>query len=598
VPSRSRIDRYKPEKLLGSAGLVDTYRVRVEGEEGPAALKVFFLDRAEVSLGRTVARRFLTAGRRVLASPASGIARILKVSDNLDAAFVATEFVPGSDCAGLAKLAGQRGEGRNAGLDPVLAGLVCAEVARILAAAHGRSAPLVHLGLCPGDVIVTPAAEVMVLDFGLAASLRGVGTCPIEKWYFVAPELIGLNATLVSLEAARKADLYSLGALLYFLLSGRNLRQATTLAELSEQARAVLPVLAGVPSEILSAVRALTAADPKDRPDSALQVVRWLEGGIDSAPERKAEIAKVLRAPGIPSTAPSIALPGTTQRAGPAKSLVQAVAPGRPVVAAPSRALASVPVARPVATGRHSRTLLAAGALLTLGIAGWIWVGYRSLYDRVRWGNGTQSPRSTNSANLHTSQSSIPTSQPHDGGSSGLERNPVASAHAIENAEMPSGEEGYVAEADSTPSRIPNHLFLDTHPSQADVWVDGVLRGKTPIDLFVGPGGHRVVAIKPGYRMFRAVFDTTLGEYARMGLQQAGIPTFGNAFLDVQCATFGKYPVLLDDEETGLLCPVDRLPVVSGKHSVGLFVPAKRANMTVELSVPPGRQPVRVMMKE
>jgi hypothetical protein len=107
-----------------------------------------------------------------------------------------------------------------------------------------------------------------------------------------------------------------------------------------------------------------------------------------------------------------------------------------------------------------------------------------------------------------------------------------------------------------------------------------------------------VVVIKPGYRMLRAVFDTTQGEFARRALQRAGFPNFGDGFLDVQCASDNKYPVVLDDEETGLLCPVSMLPVASGKHSVGIFIPGKRANLTVEVVVQSGRQPKRVTFKE
>ena len=98
--------------------------------------------------------------------------------------------------------------------------------------------------------------------------------------------------------------------------------------------------------------------------------------------------------------------------------------------------------------------------------------------------------------------------------------------------------------------------------------------------------------------MLRAVFDTTRGEYARRGLQRAGFANFGDAILDVQCAGANKYPVVLDDEETGLLCPVSRLPVVSGKHHVGIFVPARKTVMAVEVTIPPGREPKRALLKE
>jgi len=164
-------------------------------------------------------------------------------------------------------------------------------------------------------------------------------------------------------------------------------------------------------------------------------------------------------------------------------------------------------------------------------------------------------------------------------------------------------------------TRVPGHLFLDTNPNQADVWVDGVLRGKTPVDLMVGPGSHRVVVIKAGYRMLLAVFDTTRGQFARRGLQRAGFASLGNALLEVsavshrtsslgnallevRCETADRFPIVFDGEETGLLCGVNLLRVSPGKHQVGIFVPAKRAVAAVEVTVSRGPQPKRVRLKE
>ncbi len=585
MPPPSRIARYEPEELLGSAGLVDTYRVRVEGEAGLAALKVLFLDRGEESITRSIAERFLAAGRRALASPAPGIARVLEVSDDPETAFVATELVSGVDLARLVQLGRQYGGGRGPMLEPVVAGLLCAQVARVLAAAHERKPPLPHLGLCPENVMVTAAGRVMVLDFGLAAALRGMGGGAIEKWHFVAPELIGVDAVAVSDETARAADLYSLGALLYFLLTGNKPVVAATLAELSERAREPLPDAPGVPNNLLSAVRALSAPDPKDRPESARMVVEWLSGESASAPEL--QLAKALQALGIhPLPPPEPAAPSS-----PAKPAARPAAFAKLVDSASSRAPVrpkgeATHAVRPGARRWRSRALLAAGALLVCGISAWSVATYRGARGQAPPRDAGQPSPPAIPEDLKSKQVEMMIQRAPDGGlrPGGAEALPAV--------------EPYVPMSERPLLRIPNHLFLDTNPSQADVWVDGILRGKTPVDLVAGPGSHRVVVIKAGYRMLAAVFDTTRGEYARRGLQRAGFANFGDAILDVQCASADKYPVVLDDEETGLLCPVSRLPVASGKHHVGIFVPARRTVVAVEVTVPPGREPKRVLLKE
>jgi hypothetical protein len=153
-------------------------------------------------------------------------------------------------------------------------------------------------------------------------------------------------------------------------------------------------------------------------------------------------------------------------------------------------------------------------------------------------------------------------------------------------------------EIDDTPTRIPGRLYLDTTPDQADVWADGVFRGKTPVDLPLGVGGHRVVVIRPGYLMLRAVFDTTRGEYARRTLQRVGFVPVGDGVLDIQCQSTDKYPILIDDEETGLLCPANRVRVPSGKHTIGVFIPPPGKSRAVEVEVPPGRKPRLVTLAD
>jgi hypothetical protein len=578
VPPSSRIDRYHPDALLGSAGLVDTYRTRVQGKDALAVLKVLFLDRAEGSIAGLLAERFLAAGQRAQKAETPGIARVLEVSDDPEAVFVATERVPGVDLAGLVELARKRGDGQVPVQDPILAELLCARVGRVLAAAHELTPPLFHLGLCPGNVVVTPSAEVVVMDFGLAASVRGVGACPMEKWHFVAPELLGVDATSLSPESARAADLYSLGALLYFLLAGRPPIEGATLAELSEKADEPLPDLAGVPNRLLAAIRALTTPDAKERPESAGAAVEWLSGGIESAQERESHLAKALRGLGL-DVESTVRQERPTVRA---KAIV-----GFSSLPPTHAKNVPAPAMRHRPGHRSSRALIAGGAVLLLGALAWGGLrAYRGSRDGGRQGKVGEPASPASRESLLASQAEILVPMPMDGGlhPRGLE----------ERVTGPS----YVPKSEGTPSRVPNHLFLDTDPSQADVWVDGVLRGKTPVDLVVGPGSHRVVAVKAGYLMLRAVFDTTRGEYARRGLQRAGFPNFGDAFLDLRCEHADKYPVVLDDEETGLLCPVSMLPVASGKHSVGIFVPARKAVVTVEVTVRPGREPKRVMLTE
>jgi hypothetical protein len=466
---------------------------------------------------------------------------------------------------------------------------LCAEVARVLTRAHGAATPLFHLGLAPGNVRVTEDGRVVVLDFGLTALQRGLDVCPLDKWRFVAPELVGIDSETLTSAARLAADVYSVGRLLHFLLTGTLPARASTLADVAKLASRALTMPANVPSNVISALRALTSPDPSDRPSSMEDVVAWLSGGIASAEEAQSVIAAGLRSTG--AAKPTRRGHATGKRASspaPPSQVAEAMAPARPPQSleppTPERPITPV---RPVggtalATTRASLPWLRgvlAMVLVGLALAGWGVLAkrtQRSSDHAVGIDAGTDDESVLSAAQA----------TPWDGGA------------VVHDPELPSIEMVQAQGFEGTPTRTPNHLYFDTNPGQADVWVDGVLRGRTPVDLTLGPGGHRVVAIKQGYLMIRAVYDTTHGEYARRELQRAGMPHFGDAILDVQCATPGKFPIVLDDEETGLLCPVPRLHVTSGKHSVGIYVPARRANVAVEVQAVRGRTPTRVTLSD
>ncbi len=119
------------------------------------------------------------------------------------------ELVPGEDLADrLAR------EGRVAPLEAVRLAL---DVARGLAAAHALG--IVHRDVKPGNIRVTPAGEVKLLDFGLA---RGID---VEEGVSLAGQVLGTPHYMAPEQwgdhrVDARADVYSLGATLYHLVTG------------------------------------------------------------------------------------------------------------------------------------------------------------------------------------------------------------------------------------------------------------------------------------------------------------------------------------------------------------------------------------------
>jgi serine/threonine-protein kinase len=603
-----RLGKYQLEDRLGPQGTVETYRARiVEGgraaarDEQLCAVKLLRADRVLGDSYQAVAARFVAAGRRLLDAQGPGMARVFEVGQDAMGAFVASDFVVGVDLAGLLAAAQANGPARSATLDPVMAGVLGAKLARVLAAAHAAAKPLCHLGLCPGNVVVTLTGEVVVLDFGLYASVRGLVEHGIDKWSFVAPELLGADVAEIDFPGGVAADLFALGGLLFYLLSGRPPVEARTLSEISDRTWEPLPDVPGVPAALSAAIRALTAPDPADRPQSASLVIEWLAAEVPAV-DAKPPVARetVGEAPRRDGTGNDIVVS--------ASEPIEPVA-SRPRPAVPRGAVAAVRRVRPPLPGR----LVAVAALVCLclvAVLGLLAFRLARTFAAKRAAQGVAiaqrragetpsvepRPLIPHRRSPESWLPAMPTVFPDAGTARATD---AARLPAPESDPIPVSPAGrFVVEESKTPppKRVPNHLFVDTQPHGASVWVDGVWKGATPLDLLAGTGGKELVLVAAGYHIFRDTFDAREGTIVRRALVAVAGPLRGNAYLNVVCRTPGRYPVFVDDVETGLLCPASRVPVAAGTHSVGVFVPAERKLVAVQIAAPAGPQPVEVKL--
>ncbi|MGD0901076.1 MAG: serine/threonine-protein kinase [Thermoguttaceae bacterium] len=156
------------------------------------------------------------------------------------------------------------------------------------------SAGWIHGDIKPSNLFVSPEGHVTLLDLGFArhrgdAPHRGAtmlrmvpgpaaGRCLIGTPYYLAPECFS-----DSLGPDIRSDLYSLGIVLYELLSGRLPFERQDLAGLANQHKRTAPVRLGrlaphLPLEVARLVHEMLAKDPLRRPQAPGEVVGRLVG--------------------------------------------------------------------------------------------------------------------------------------------------------------------------------------------------------------------------------------------------------------------------------------------------------------------------------
>lgn len=239
----------------------------------------------DLKLGQVVAIKFLP---EVLSQDASALARfhsevriarqvshpnVCRVFDIGDAdgtPFLSMEYVDGEDLASVVRRIGR--------LSPDKATEIARQLCAGLAAAHERG--VVHRDLKPANVMLDGAGKIRITDFGLAgiaASIQGADIRAGTPAYMAPEQLAGKEVTA-------KSDIYSLGLILYEILTGKRAFEASTLPELiklREQGTITNPstLVRDLDPLIERVILRCLENDPAKRPVSALQVAAALPGG-------------------------------------------------------------------------------------------------------------------------------------------------------------------------------------------------------------------------------------------------------------------------------------------------------------------------------
>ncbi len=156
---------------------------------------------------------------------------------------------------------------------------VLEEVLDALSYAHGRR--LIHQDLKPDNIMVDEGAQVHITDFGLAGRLEDqtrtddTGVMMADLAYLSPEQAMGERGGV-------RSDLYSLGAVLYHVLTGRPPVEARDpaqflLAILNQSPQSPHRLRGDIPAWLTRLTMRLMARQPEDRPASAAEVARLVQ---------------------------------------------------------------------------------------------------------------------------------------------------------------------------------------------------------------------------------------------------------------------------------------------------------------------------------
>ena len=254
--------RYALEVLVGSGGMADVYRAKDQLLERTVAVKILH---QQYENDKEFIERFQREAKAAARITHPNIVNVYDVGIAEGRHYIVMEYVPGRTLKERIK---------EEGPVPAAEALhIARQIAGALAQAHINN--LVHCDIKPHNILVMPDGNVKVADFGIARAVT-------ESTMTYNDNIMG-SVHYFSPEQARgtiitpKSDVYSLGVVLYEMLTGRipfdgNTAVSIARKHLEEEPQPLRSLVPNIPPVVEALVTRMMAKDPALRPDSRLLV--------------------------------------------------------------------------------------------------------------------------------------------------------------------------------------------------------------------------------------------------------------------------------------------------------------------------------------
>lgn len=324
-------NRYQLLHTIGTGGMAVIYRAHDKMLERPVAIKIL---RQDFSDDEAFRERFRQEARAAANLSHPNIVTVHDFGFDTGRLFIVMEYVPGTDLKTMIK---QRGK---FGVEEAINLMV--QACEGIGYAH--RAGIVHCDVKPHNMLVTPDGRLKVTDFGIARALASIQPDEQSEIVWGSPQYFSPEQA-AGQAPSPASDVYSLGVILYEMLTGRLPYIANDAEELARMHRDAQPAPPrrfniNIPPALEQVILKVLSKEPSQRYRSADQLGRVLRNIILRPENFDATVATVNSPSAV--TRPYVAASQPAQSTQPSRGFP--TQPSIPVVHIPP---AAVPASEP-----------------------------------------------------------------------------------------------------------------------------------------------------------------------------------------------------------------------------------------------------------